>query len=158
MASLPSVKYQALGKPSFFAVCLSSGTRQKFFLCHVSNSRHSAKLPPLPCVNVQALGKNSSFAVCQILDTRQTFVLCRVSNTRHSANTSQNAQNFGFFAECHSADTRQRIYFSPKMHIILSRVHFVVCFNPGTWQKASLPSVTLGKVTIYFLFLWFGHV
>ena len=105
-ASLPSVKVRALGKASSFAECQSSGTRQSFFLCRVSCFRNSAKLLPLSCVKVQALGKASSFAVCHVPCTRQSFCLCRVSKFRHSANTSQNAQNFGFFAECHSADTR----------------------------------------------------
>ena len=65
--------------------------------------------------------------------------------------------NFDFFAECHSADTRQRSHFSPRMHRILPRVHFAECFNPGTQQKASLPSVTLGKAATNNQFIRFGH-
>ena len=79
-ARLPSVKSQALGKPSIFAECQilgtrqSSGTRQSFFLflCCLSKFRHSTKLLPLPCVTFQALGKPSSFAECRIPSTRQT--------------------------------------------------------------------------------------
>ena len=105
----------------------------------VSNFKHLANFASLPSVKVQALGKASSFVVCQVLGTRQTFVLCRVSNTRHSANT------------------RQRSHFSPRMHRILPRVHFAECFNPGTRQKASLPSVTLGKAATNNQFIRFGH-
>ena len=124
---LPSVFYRALGKDfaeswhrcstkkviwrsedgyDAFAECQILGTRQTILLCRVSKFGHSAKLLPLPSVKVEALGKHSSFALCHAPGTGQSFCLCRVSKFRHSANTSQNAQNFVFFAECHSADTR----------------------------------------------------
>jgi len=72
LASLPSVKVQALGKASSFVVCQSSGTRQSFFLCRVSNSRHSANFRPLPSVEYQALGKH-------VPECIEFWLLCRVS-------------------------------------------------------------------------------
>ena len=103
------------------------------------------------------LGKPTFFAECQIPSTRQTCLLCRVSNTGHSAKTGPEHTNVGFFAECHSVDTWQRSHFSPRMHKNLARVHFAECFYPGTRQKASLPSVTLGKATTNNQFIRFGH-
>ena len=127
-SSLPSVKVRALGKVSSFAEYQSSGTRQSFFLCRVSCSMHPAKLLPLPCVKIQALDKHIPECI-----------------------------EFGFFAECHSADTRQRSHFSPRMYRFWPRVRFAECFCVGTRQKASLPSVTLGKAATYNQFIRFGH-
>ena len=151
MACLPSVPDLTLNKPKFFAKCLVFNTRQRV----VQNVQ---MLASLPSVQYLTLDKHAFFAECQIPGTRQTCHLCRVSNTRHSAKTGPERINVGFFAECHSVDTRQRSYFRPRMHRNLPRVRFAEWFYPGTRQKASLPSVTLGKATIYSLFLLFGHV
>ena len=121
----------ALGKGSFalgkaFAEC---NTRQ----------RASVESPP---------GKGC-FAECQISGTRQRFdvvgrrstpsiflkTLCRVPQLRHSAKKSV---FLNLFAECHSTDTRQRV--------------FLFFF------KFSLPSamvIALGKATSKFLFFVF---
>ena len=151
LPSLPSVNpgHSAKTGPErtnvgFFAECPLSDTRQTCLLCRVSNPGHSTNLP--------------SFAECQIPGTRQSYHLCRVSNTGHSAKTGLERTNVSFFVECHSADIRQRSHFSLRMHRFWPRVLFVECFYSGTRQNASLPSVTLGKATIYSLFLLFGHV
>ena len=139
-------------------------------VCRVSNIRHSGKLAFLPCVKVWALGKSGLFAVCQSVNTRQRliFVVCQRGGTRqtdsfchvskygHTTKIVPKSTKFGFFVECHMADTRQRYHFSPRMHRILPRVHFAECFKPSTRQKSSLP-LTLDKATTYNQFIRFGH-
>jgi len=148
---LPTIPDLTLDKPALFAECQTPG--------------HSANMPSLPSVKYWRLGKDwprmyKSWLLCRVSNpsTRQTCHLSRVSNTGHLAKTGPERTNVGFFAECHCVDTRQRSHFSPKIHRNLSRVRFAEWFYPSTRQKASLPSVTHGKATIYFLFLLFGHV
>ena len=153
-----------------FAECQILGTRQSLVVCRVSNFGPSANLSHLSCVKLWTLGKACLFAVCQSMNTRQSWPFChvkegtlgkvapfcRVSKYGHSAKTVPKSTEFGFFAECHRADTRQRCHFSPRMHRILPRVYFAEWFTAGTRQKASFPSVTLGKDATNNQFIWFG--
>ena len=122
-----------------FAECPGPDTRQTYLLYRVPTPKHSANLAPLPSVNSQTLGKPGWFAECPILGTRQTCLLCRVSNTGHSAKTAPEHTNVGFFAECHSADTRQRSHFSPRKHRFLLRVP--LCRVQFSWHSANSPFV-----------------
>ena len=100
-------------------------------VCRVSRHWHSANMAALPSIKSWTLGKHDYFY--------------RVLNPGHSAKTDPECTDVGFFAECHSADTRQRSHFSPRMYRFWPRVLFAECFYLNTRQKSSLPSVHLAK-------------
>ena len=87
-------------------------------------------MPSLPSVKSRALSKPAFFAECQILDTRQ-----------------RRAQNVQMLASLPSV-TAQTL--GKEAILVPERTEF--------YHVSALPSVTLGKATIYFLFLLFDRV
>ena len=135
--SAKKVTWQCGDGHGAFAECPGPDTRQTWIICRVSNIWHSTNMPSLSSVKSRPLGKPAIFYECQILGTRQTCYLCRVSNTGHSAKTGPERINVGFFAECHSADTRQRSHFSPRIHRFLPLVP--LCRVYFSWHSANSP-------------------
>ena len=109
---------------TLFAECPSPDTRQIMHVCRMSRPRHSANNPCLSSVTSRTLGKDWSFYTQLLVSSPSVQAL---TLGKHA-----------FFAECHSADTRQRSHFSPRIYRFWPRVRFAECFYLGTRQKASL--------------------
>ena len=75
-------------------------------------------------------------------DTRQRRYLCRVSSWQHSAKKG-------------SLPSASDITLGKEPKPVPRSVLFAECYDPDTRQRASLPSVTLGKVTSIYLFYLF---
>ena len=75
-------------------------------------------------------------------DTRQRRYLCRVSSWQHSAKPT-------------SLPSASDITLGKEPKPVPRSVLFAECYDPDTRQRASLPSVTLGKVTSIYLFYLF---
>ena len=71
MAALPSVKVKHSAKVPALPSAVDLDTRQRWPLCRVSPTRHSAKWRPLPSAWTVALGKSMMFAECNC--TRQSM-------------------------------------------------------------------------------------
>jgi hypothetical protein len=133
---------QCIGKASF-AECFLSGTRQN----SLSSAReHSAK-------------KSGRYGA----EWRRRW-LCRVSLVTLGKETAREGPHVRFFSEClkwHSAKTTSLpsasdITLGKEPKPVSRSVLFAECYDPDTRQRASLPSVTLGKVTsIYLIYLFF---
>ena len=76
---------QALSKGTRFISTIDLDTRQRWPLCRVSPTRHSAKVATLPSVAEKTLGKVATFVECLASGTRQTCDVCRVQWPLHSA-------------------------------------------------------------------------
>jgi hypothetical protein len=110
---------------------------------------HSAKELTLPSVCPVALGKDSTFAECPL---------------GHSTKSPPGeGPHVRFFAECSVRHSAKRASLPSANDITLAKVPkpvprsllFAECYDPDTRQSTSLPSVTLGKVTSIYLFIYF---
>jgi hypothetical protein len=130
-ASLPSTFSRALGKEKWSL--RRRGNGDGFFA--ECQGRHSVKASPLPSVFLEALDKEYIFAECLLgHSTKSPPGRVPMSGSLPSARditlgkVPKPVPRFWLFAECYDPDTRQR---------------------------ASLLSVTLGKVTSIYLFYLF---
>jgi hypothetical protein len=109
------------------------------------------------------LGKEVSFAECLPGSTRQKTHLCRVPRGTLGKEPAREGPHVRFFAERsvrHSANTASLpsasdITLDKEPKPVPRSVLFAECYDHDTRQRASLPSVTLGKVTSIYLFSLF---
>ena len=110
------------------------------------------------------LGKGFTFAECLPRSTRQRIHLCRVPSGILGKEPAREGPHVRLFPECsmwHSAKpaslpSASDITLGKEPNPVPRSVLFAECFDPDTRQRASLPSVTLGKVTsMYFFYLIF---
>jgi hypothetical protein len=114
-------------------------------------------------VSLVTLDKEVSFAECLPDSTRQRILLCRVSQETLDKEMAREGPHVRFFAEClkwHSAKTTSLpsasdITLGKEPKPVPRSVLFAECYDPETRQRASLSSVTLGKVTSIYLFYLF---
>ena len=97
--------------------------------------QHSAKASPLPSVFPEALGKELAREGPHV----RLFAECSV---RHSAKPT-------------SLPSASDITLGKEPKPVPRSVLFAECYDPDTRQRASLPIVTLGKVTSMYLFYLF---
>ena len=93
MAALPSVNVKHSAKVPDLPSAIDLDTRQRWPLCRVSPTRHSAKWRPLMSAWPVALGKSVMFAECDGHCTRQSMF--------------PDSSQMVTFAECHGHCTRQ---------------------------------------------------
>ena len=109
------------------------------------------------------LGNEDIFAECPPGSTRQSRLLCRVPVGILGKEPAREGPHVRLFAECpnwHSAKTTSLpsasdITLGKEPKPVPRSVLFAECYDPDTRQRASLPSVTLGKVTSMYLFYLF---
>jgi hypothetical protein len=115
-------------------------------------------------VSTATLGKEDIFAECLPGSTRQSRLLCRVPVGTLGKEPAREGPHVRLFAECsvrHSAKptslpSASDITLGKKPKPVPRSVLFTECYDPDTRQSASLPSVTLSKVTsIYHFYLFF---
>jgi len=103
------------------------------------------------------------FAKCLSDSTRQRINLYRVPPGTLGKEPAREGPHVRLFAECsvrHSAKptslpSASNITLGKEPKPVPRSVLFAECFDPDTRQRASLPSVTLGKVTSMYLFYLF---
>jgi hypothetical protein len=96
-------------------------------------------------------------------DTRQRSYLCRVPLGTLDKEPAREGPHVRLFAECSVRHSAKPTSLPSVSDITLGKepkpvprsVLFVECYDPDTRQRASLPSVTLGKVTSIYLFYLF---
>jgi hypothetical protein len=95
--------------------------------------------------------------------TRQRIHLCRVPLGTLGKEPAKEGPHVRLFVECsvrHSAKptsllSASDITLGKEPKLVPRSVLFAECYDPDTRQSASLPSVTLGKVTSMYLFYLF---
>ena len=114
-------------------------------------------------MSLVTLGKEVIFAECLLGSTRQRIHLCRVPLGTLDKEPTRAGPHVRLFAECsvrHSAKptslpSASDITLGKEPKPVPRSVLFAECYDPDTRQSASLPSVTLGKVTSIYLFYLF---
>jgi hypothetical protein len=109
------------------------------------------------------LGKGVIFAECLSRSTRQRVHLCRVPFGTLGKEPAREGPHVRLFAECSVRHSAKPVSLPSASNITLDKVPkpvprfllFAECYDPDTRQSASLPSVTLGKVTSIYLFYLF---
>src|SRR6187455_1557823 len=128
-------------------------------LCRVSGSTRQRKATVTAPVD-----GDGGFAECLPGSTRQSRLLCRVPVGTLGKEPSREGPHVRLFAECphwHSAKptslpSASDITLGKEPKPVPRSVLFAECYDLDTRQRASLPSVTLGKVTnIYLFYLFF---
>jgi hypothetical protein len=146
--SLPRAFSRALGK-DLCRVPDSTRQRKAVVTAPGDGDGGSAKKLALPSVFRAALGKKSIF--------------CRVPRGTLGKEPAREGPHVRFFVECsvrHSANTTSLpsasdITLGKEPKPVPRSVLFAECYDLDTRQSASLPSVTLGKVTSIYLFYLF---
>ena len=141
-------------------------TRQSC-LCRVSSCTECSALGKgrfAECLTLPsaALGK-AFFAECPTKGTRQRIHLCRVPPRTLGKEPAREGPHVRLFAECSVRHSAKPTFLPSAGDITLGKepkpvprsVLFAECYDPDTRQSASLPSVTLGKVTSIYLFYLF---
>jgi hypothetical protein len=114
-------------------------------------------------VSTVTLGNQDIFAECLSGSTRQSRLLCRVSVGTLGKEPAREGPHVKLFAECSVRHSAKPTSLPSVSDITLDKepkpvprsVLFAECYDPDTRQRASLPSVTLGKVTSIYLFICF---
>jgi hypothetical protein len=113
-------------------------------------------------VSLVTLGKGVIFAECLPGSTRQRIHLYRVPLGTLGKEPAREGPHVRLFAECSVRHSPKPISLPSASDITLGKdpkpvpksVLFAECYDPDTRQSTSLPSVTLGKVTSIYLFLF----
>jgi hypothetical protein len=108
------------------------------------------------------LGKGVTFAECLPRSTRQRIHLCQVPSGTLGKEPAREGPHVRLFAECSVRHSTKSTSLPSASDITLGKVPkpvprfllFAECYDPDTRQRGSLPSVTLGKVTSIYLFLF----
>jgi hypothetical protein len=109
------------------------------------------------------LGKGVPFAECLPRGTRQRIHLCRVPPGTLGKEPAREGPHVRLFAECSARHSAKPASLPSASDITLGKAPkpvprfwlFAQCYDPDTRQSASLPSVTLCKVTSIYLFYLF---
>jgi hypothetical protein len=109
------------------------------------------------------LGKGVTFAECLPRGTRQRIHLYRAPSGTLGKEHAREGPHVRLFVECSVRHSAKPTSLSSASDITLGKVPkhvprfwlFAECYDPDTRQSASLPSVTLGKVTSIYLFYLF---
>jgi hypothetical protein len=109
------------------------------------------------------LGKGVTFTECLPRSTRQRIHLCRVPSGTLGKEPAREGPHVRLFAECSVRHSAKPASLPSASDITLGKVPklvprfwlFAECYDPDTRQSASLPSVTLDKVTSIYLFYLF---
>jgi hypothetical protein len=109
------------------------------------------------------LGKGVTFAECLPRGTRQRIHLYRAPSGTLGKEHAKEGPHVRLFVKCSVRHSAKPASLSSASDITLGKVPkpvprfwlFAECYDPDTRQSASLPSVTLGKVTSIYLFYLF---